>query len=376
MENKFSNIKLGILGGGQLARMIALKSHEMGITPYVLNFSNTYCSAAQVTPYSINGKLNSKQSLRKFLNLVDIAIFENEFLDLKILQTVAKETNTSIYPKPQIMRSLQDRLKQKKLFNKFKIPTAPYVTLDSTDQINQISQLFPNGVVLKKRHQGYDGYGTYISKNILKDKKARSFINTQAPLIAEQFIPFKREMAIILARNKKKQIVNFPLVETFQEEARCVWLKGPCYHKQLKTLLKKIKTMMNQIDYTGVMAFEFFDTKDGLLMMNEIAPRVHNSGHYSLDTSGENQFTIHLKAVLNLDLNPISIQKGGFAMLNLLGKKKVALSWVSSLPPGTKLHWYGKDNRPERKMGHLTNLDSSSSKALQKLLKFKRDFLL
>ena len=377
MENKLSHIRLGILGGGQLARMIALKSHEMGIQPYVFNFSSTDCSAAQVTPHCINGKLTSKKSLKKFLKLVDLAIFENEFLDLKLLKSAIEETKTPIYPRPQTMHLLQDRLQQKKLFDKFQIPTAPYINIDSIDQIQQIHKFCPKGIVLKKRLQGYDGYGTCITKNILKDKKAQAFLKSAIPLIAEQFIPFKREMAIIMVRNKKSQIINLPLVETYQEQARCVWLKGPCHHKKINALIKKIKIMMNHINYIGAMAFEFFDIRNGELLINEIAPRVHNSGHYSLDALSEDQFTLHVKAVLNLDLNTLPETKtDGFAMLNLLGKKKVSSSWVSSLPAGVKLHWYGKDNRPDRKMGHLTALSSNSDKALKQLLKIKKDFLL
>ena len=127
--------------------------------------------------------------------------------------------------------------------------------------------------------------------------------------------------------------------------------------------------MMNEIHYEGVMAFELFETKQGTLLVNEIAPRVHNSGHYSLDALSEDQFSLHIKAVLNMELvAPVKIS-GGFAMLNLLGEK-ASSQWLP--PAGTRLHWYGKmESRPGRKMGHLNNLDSTANKALSTLLNFK-----
>lgn len=373
MKNKLSTVKLGILGGGQLARMMVLKSHEMGIKPYVLS-THPEDPAAQVTPYFIQGNSDSKRHLKKFLDKVDLAIFENEFLDPGLLYETSISSNTPIHPMPKIMHLLQDRLNQKKLLQKHKIPTANFIELHSKKQINELPHLFPKGVVLKKRHQGYDGYGIFTfkmdskNKTIETDEAAKQFINKNKPLIAEEYIFFKKELAIILVRNRKKQIIELPLVETYQEQACCLWVKGPHKHPKKDLLVKKLKTMLNQIDYEGVIAFELFETKTGSLIVNELAPRVHNSGHYSLDALSEDQFSLHIKAVLNMDLQePMKCAKG-FAMLNLLGEFNSEY-W---LPPiGTTLHWYGKtENRPGRKMGHLNSLNSSPNKALNVLLDF------
>lgn len=371
MKNRLSTVKLGILGGGQLARMMALKSHEMGIKPYILS-SHPQDPAAQITPYFIQGRIDSKKDLKKFLNKVDLAIFENEFLDPTLLYEASIATNTPVHPKPKTMHLLQDRLNQKKLLKKYKIPTAPFIAVSSYKEINTLTNLFPKGTVLKKRQQGYDGYGTLIVKNIKEDKKIKQFLNKKPQLIAEEYIPFKKEMAIILVRNRKKQIIELPLVETYQEQACCLWVKGPYRHQKKDTLVKKLKTMMNQIDYEGVMAFELFETQQGSLLVNEIAPRVHNSGHYSLNALSEDQFSLHIKAVLNLDLQTPKKSSGGFAMLNLLGEK-IPSQWLP--PAGTTLHWYGKtESRPGRKMGHLNNLDSTPNKALSTLLNLKKKF--
>ena len=371
MENQLSKIKFGILGGGQLARMLALKSHELGLQPYVL-CKDKSDPAAQVTSFYVHGSLDSKRDLKKFLQQVDVATFENEFLDTALLQKTAFAVKTPIHPKPQVMQLLQDRLHQKKLFQKYKIPTARYVAVSSEQEISNLNHLFPQGMVLKKRRQGYDGYGTCITKNITKNKSSLDFVkNNISNLIAEELIPFKREMALTLVRNRKKQMIELPLVETYQKEARCLWVKGPCRHKEKDSLVKKLKTMLDHLNYEGVVAFELFETKSGYLLVNELAPRVHNSGHYSLDSLSEDQFSLHIKAVLNLNITTPDLRAGGFAMLNLLGCKKHQL--LSARPSNGKLHWYGKQEaRSGRKMGHVNFVAASVSKAFRQLLQFKK----
>ena len=369
MKNKLSEIKIGILGGGQLARMMALKSHEMGIKPYVLSPESTD-PAAQITPHFIEGKLSSQRDLKRFLRQVDLAIFENEFLDPVQLHEASLANDTPVYPQPKIMHLLQDRLSQKKLLKKHNIPTARFIEISSVKHINILKQVFPKSSVLKARRQGYDGYGTLILKDPLNTELIKSFIQKNKYIIAEEYIPFKKELAIILVRNRKKQVIELPLVETHQENACCVWVKGPVRHPKKDTLVKKLKSLINQIEYEGVIAFELFETKKGDLLVNEIAPRVHNSGHYSLDALSEDQFSLHIKAVLNMDLQTPTKCANGFAMLNLLGQESEK-AWLP--PAGTHLHWYSKlENRPGRKMGHINSLDSTPTKALATLLNFKK----
>ncbi len=367
MKNQLSKIRLGILGGGQLAKMLALKSHEMGIQPYILS-ANAQDPAVVVSPYFTQGRLNSKKDLKSFLKKTDLVIFENEFVDMVLLSSLSAQLKAPVHPKPKIMNLLQDRLKQKKLFKKYSIPTANFIAVESQKQIQDLSNMFPEKVVFKKRLQGYDGGGILIVQDVTQTQKIKQFTNKKTKWIAEEYIRFKKELAIILVRNRKKQIVELPLVETYQKNACCLWVKGPCQHEQKDSLVKKLKTMMDKIDYEGVMAFELFDTKEGTLLVNELAPRVHNSGHYSLDALSEDQFSLHIKAVLNLDIKTPKKCSGGFAMLNLLGEKKPT-KWLP--PAGTKLYWYGKkESRPGRKMGHINNLDSSPNKALTTLVDF------
>ena len=370
MQNQLAKIKIGILGGGQLARMLALKCHDMGIRPFVLS-ARPQDPAGQVTPYFVQGKLNSLKDLKKILSRVDLAIFENEFLDSRLLHTASISANTPIHPKPKVMNLLQDRLHQKKLLRKHKIPTARFIDLSDRDGgVSALEGLFPEGAVLKKRHQGYDGYGIFMlhphSKTHTED--ARRFAKQNPRLIAEEYIPFKKELALILIRNRNQQFAELPLVETRQENLRCLWVKGPVKHSGQNALIKKLKALLNDINYEGVMAFELFDTKEGALMVNELAPRVHNSGHYSLDALSEDQFSLHIKAVLNMDIKSPLKRAGGFAMLNLLGGQ-VPGKWLT--PAGAVLHWYGKqEGRAGRKLGHLNHLAETPSKALAPLLDF------
>ena len=374
VKKTYSPIRLGLLGDGQLARMLALKCHDMGIQPYVLS-SHPQAPASQVTSFFVKGSLYSKKNLTSFLKQVDIVTYENEFLDMSLLSNIAKSTKTPVYPAPRTMNKLQDRLKQKNLFKKYNIPTAKFISLSldsykySHQKFNQLINLFPGGFVLKKRHQAYDGYGTCIVKGVKDKTKAVHFIKTSQSLIAEELIPFKKEMATILVRNKKKQVIELPLVHTYQEQARCVWLKGPCQHKNKSFLVKKLKILLEKINYIGLIAFELFDTPKGLLV-NELAPRVHNSGHYSLDALSEDQFTLHIKAVLNQDLFSPILHTKGFAMLNLLAGKQLSQQIkIAEAKKEVKLYWYGKqEHRPGRKMGHLNALASTPDKALKKIL--------
>ena len=221
---------------------------------------------------------------------------------------------------------------------------------------------------------GYDGQGTFIIKEKLSHRQKLAPL--KGGFIAEKLIPFKRELALLSARNKTGHIIFFPLVESFQENHKCLWIKGPAQHPQLPLLKKQIQAFLNGINYQGLMAFELFDT-GGELLINELAPRVHNSGHYSLTALNQDQFTAHLRAIMNLPLKPPRLLKEGglkaFAMLNLLGEG-VSSPKLKSLP-GIEVTWYKKNqSRKGRKMGHINTLAESPEKALEKLLQVRHLF--
>lgn len=360
--------KIGILGGGQLARMLVLAAHRMGIEPHVFSeFSND--PAAQVTAYHHQGRMDNPSALAKFVSAMDLVTFESEFLDADILSRINKKQK-KIFPKPELMGQLQDRKSQKELFDHYGLPTAAWINIESQKDLLHVLHNFEFPLVLKKRRFGYDGYGTYVVKTeaiahkLLQQFKAQP---PQEPFIAEQLIQFERELACIFSRNRHGDISVYPLVESLQKEARCFWVKGPIQHKKFPLLTKKISRFLEKINYVGVMGIEFFESGKDLLI-NEIAPRVHNSGHYTMDAFEIDQFELHLRSILGASIEIPKCSHSGFAMLNLLGETENLPSW--KIPNDAFIHWYGKkQNRPGRKMGHINSVGSSPKKALKKALK-------
>lgn len=358
--------KIGFLGGGQLAQMLALKAHSMGLIPYVL-CENSSEPAVQVAPFWMKGHPHTHKDLKAFANLVDVLTFESEFYSGEKLAALnLKKHEVDIFPRPQALSLLQDRLFQKELLLQYHLPTAPYLKLNSMEEVEISLDLFKNGSVLKKRMGGYDGHGTYILRHRRDIEEFRTnFKRSENLFIAEAFIPFKREMAISVVRNRLGEMVFLPLVETKQTDQRCDYVIGPMKHRRLSHLKKLIKEFVQGLDYVGIMAFELFDTGSELLV-NEIAPRVHNSAHYSQNALNCDQFEYHLRAVMGWKLPPCHVLGHSFAMTNLIGHSTQNPKLNTKITG--HLHWYQKkENRPGRKMGHINYLSPKSSP--QNLLK-------
>ena len=354
---------LGILGGGQLARMLALKAYSLGLKPFVLSLSSED-PAAQVTPLWHRGNPLKANSIARFLKKVDVLTFESEFVPADQVKKALASLSTPsplIAPSLKNISLLQDRLFQKKLFQKHGLMTADFVP--ANESLKDLLKLW-GPFVLKTRRGGYDGYGTFMIRN-------NKFPLLTSPCIAEKYIAFKRELALTAVRNKNGETVFLPLVETKQQNARCLWVCGPVSHKKLRKLKKQITLFLKKTAYQGAITFELFDTGKELLI-NEAAPRVHNSAHHSLNSLTEDQFTLHLKGIFNLPLTTPQPLTKGFAMLNLLGEGVKKPQW--KLPKDVSLHWYGKSSRKGRKMGHINALGSSPLQALRKTLKVRQNF--
>ncbi|MBX7232532.1 MAG: ATP-grasp domain-containing protein [Bdellovibrionales bacterium] len=378
---------IGILGGGQLSRMLALSGHRLGHHLHVLSESDKD-PAAQVVSQHQKGSLNKLQNLVKFLKKVDVATFESEFLDAELIAKAAALAQKNIFPRPHIMGLLQDRLTQKKLLLEHDLPTLDFVSISDPNEAkafyNHSSFLTSNyknlilkrkNFVFKKRRFGYDGYGTFP---VSSEKDFRNFLkkwsttDSSIQFIVEPKIPFEKELALTFARNLSGQIAQFPLVETHQVQSRCDWVIGPVEHPQQKKLAQKICRFLNQIDYVGTITFELFAIQKNLLI-NEVAPRVHNSAHYSLDALNLDQFSAHLQSLTNAPLySPKIYKQKYFSMVNLIGNRKHKPQW--EIPAAVYFHWYGKEeNRPGRKMGHLTCLGNSTKEALRRALTARKN---
>lgn len=352
---------IGIIGGGQLAKMLSASIQKMGASAHIYSASSTD-PAAVTTAFHTKGKSTDYKKIEKWAKPLDIVTFESEFIELNNIK-LGKHA-----PNSKSMMLLRDRLSQKTLLEQFKIPTSKF-TQPAKDSV------FSSPLVLKQRLFGYDGYGTLICKD---EKTYNKFISTELKIdswIQEDFIPFKRELAFSIARTKDNNFTILPLVETFQKDSKCFWVKGPVENKKLNPLIAKAKKLLTHLNYTGIIAFELFETKSGDLLVNEVAPRVHNSAHYSIEGLPLSQFDIHILSILNQKLPSKVTPHKAFAMVNLIGSSKRKPK-LQSFDKGC-IHWYGKlENRPGRKMGHITSLDSTPSKALNLALKAEKGQIL
>ncbi len=356
--------KVGILGGGQLARMLALKGADLGLEVHVLSENETD-PAAQVVKHWHKGSPHDPKDLKAFFKEVEIVTFESEFYSGELLSEISEQTKTPVTPEPHVMRMLQDRLTQKESLLDHHIPTADFIVIHNTEDVKNASALFKNKFIIKKRTGGYDGNGTFVVKNENDLHRILEKISIAGnDYIAEAFIPFKRELAVIMARNPQGEMIHFPLVQTKQTENRCDWVIGPEKHFKFNGLVIDLAVYLDKIKYVGVIAFELFDTGRSLLV-NEIAPRVHNSGHFSLNAMTTDQFTLHWLAIMGFDFFESKQLSKAFAMTNLVGTSDEAPAFSKNLEG--KLHWYGKkENRPGRKMGHI-NYTGTNVKSLLKL---------
>jgi 5-(carboxyamino)imidazole ribonucleotide synthase len=365
-------VTIGILGGGQLARYLVEKGQNLGLETWVLSENKTD-PAAQVTSHWIKGNPKDRKDLTQFLKNVSHLTFESEFADVKLIQETAPK-GLQIFPILNHIEVFQDRYSQKTLLETYLVDTAPFFKVSNTTDLQRCGDFFKYKYVLKKRFGGYDGYGTFISKNKKDHQKiVQSVTDYSVGFIAEAFVAFEYECAATFFRNKKGQWTHTPLVFSKQSQSKCDYVFGPIQHPSFDVMKKKIKSLMQKIDYVGALTFEFF-VKGSQLIVNETAPRVHNSAHYTLDALSQDQFTLHLKSVLNWDLSiPITPRSKRFCMVNLVGRSENDVVIPKDLS-GT-LYWYGKtENRSGRKMGHINYTSNElDSKKLLKLAQKERN---
>ncbi|MFN7728561.1 MAG: ATP-grasp domain-containing protein [Bdellovibrio sp.] len=341
--------RIGILGGGQLARMLALAGAPLGFEMHILSPSKLD-PAAQVTGFHHLGDPSKLEDLKKFLTQIDHLTFESEFFDMDVLQKALGSLAQApgVFPNAGVMRDLQDRSSQKQLLITHGLATSPCMFVQRPLDLKTAFEKFKKGYVVKKVRGGYDGTGTFYVKSLQELEKLQ--VAFPGISIAESFVKFKRELATSVVCDGKK--VHFlPLVESHQTDSRCDWVRGPVKHRAWNKLSLKIEKMLLKIGYQGVIAFELFDTGTNLLV-NEIAPRVHNSAHYTQDALNFSQFALHLLAGTGAKLPRLELKTKCFVMMNLVGESYSSFVFPDVLEGN--LHWYGKaSNRPGRKMGHL-----------------------
>lgn len=281
--------------------------------------------------------------------------FENEFVDLKALQELGLPE--VFQPSLKTLAPLLDKYHQRSFLQQVDLPV-PKFSLWSSQSKVIADYGFP--LVLKARRHGYDGQGTFI----IKDIEGLEWLAKTVPveeLLVEEFIPFERELGIIAARNGLGDIAVYPVTETFQQNQVCRWTITPAdVSLQVAEKVKAIaRTILDKLEVVGVFGIEFFLTSDNRVLVNEIAPRTHNSGHYTLDGCDTSQFAMQLRAVSGLSLGSTNLKAAGVVMVNLLGYEESESDYQVKRDrileiPHSFVHWYGKTSRPGRKLGHVT----------------------
>lgn len=376
---------VGILGGGQLARMLAEAAHRLGLVPVPLAESPDE-PAAQVCPQTVVGSIDDPEALERFFARCPRVVFENEFVDCDRLERAARG-RVEFLPGLAAIRRLQDKLQQKQVLAELGIPNPPFRALDGGRDavrgfVEDALAHFEGECVFKWARLGYDGKGTLIGP--VDADVATAFceraLDRGVPLYVEQKVAFRRELSVVASYSLAGELAAYPLVVSEQQDGICKRVTGPATALGVDPRLERAahehaRRLAERLSLFGTFAIELLHAPDDEIWVNEIAPRVHNTGHFSQDAAATSQFENHWRAVLRLPLGPTATAPA-FAMLNLLGPADVAPGPADRVPePGAHahLHWYGKrELRDGRKMGHL-NGSAASAAELPALLDELRD---
>jgi 5-(carboxyamino)imidazole ribonucleotide synthase len=352
---------LGILGGGQLAKMTAQEAYRMGMRVAVIEHGES-SPAGVMTKLEFPGGWKDSDELERFIAASDIITLENEFIDPEILDVIAERRH--VFPTPATMRLVQDKFTQKTTMAAVGIPVPTFAEMSTKDDLVAFGQQHGYPFVVKTRKFGYDGYGNAtIRRETEIDMVWRRFMEGEEPrpLMAESFVTFTKELAVMVARNRRGEIAVYPCVQTIQQGHICVTVLAPApIEEHLQKHAQDIAVKcVEAVDGVGVFGVEMFLTTDDQIVFNEIAPRPHNSGHYTIEACYTSQFENCIRAVTNMPLGSAEMRVPAACMINLLGERTgsgIPDSVLEMLRIDTvALHLYGKkDVRMGRKMGHLT----------------------
>lgn len=367
MKAFYGDLKLGILGGGQLGRMLIQEAMNLNVTTHVLD-PDVNAPCKNICDKFVSGSLTDYETVYNFGKKTDLITIEIEKVNVDALQKLEDE-GILVYPQARIIRLIQDKGLQKEFLKHNDIPSAPFQLIASPEGLKKASMPLP--YIQKLRRDGYDGRG--VCKLVSQEDFSKAFTG---PSLIEQWIDFETELAVIVARNGNGEIKAFPCVEMeFNPEANLVeYLIAPSILdfeilQRAEALAIKVADNLKII---GVLAVEMFLTKTGEILVNEVAPRPHNSGHHTIEGNCTSQFEQHLRAIFNLPLGDTKSVSNA-VMINLLGEpgyeglaEYEGLDEILKLD-GVYVHLYGKNfTKPFRKMGHVTILDDNRDNAIAK----------
>jgi 5-(carboxyamino)imidazole ribonucleotide synthase len=371
-------ITLGIVGGGQLGRMMAIAAHRFGLDVSVLHPSAD-CPAAPVSQVYV-GNWTNREQLGEWAQQLDVVTLEHEFVSADDLDWLASR-GINVRPGGKTLGIIQDKWLQRHHLQQAGLTVPSFRAVDSLADLENAAEVIGWPLVVKTRRLGYDGHGTAIARNFedlerLWQQFNPSDTNPTGRLLAEAFVPFEKELAVMVARRPNGDCASYPVTETVQKDYICDYTLTPAVlapeieRKARDAAIAAVRA----VESLGAIGVELFLTSDGTVWVNELAPRPHNSGHYTLDACVTDQFEQHVRAVLDLPLGATDLVVPCVVMANILGTRTFQneipnLSEVLKLPH-VHLHWYGKrDGRVGRKLGHMNAIAANLDTALDRALK-------
>lgn len=375
MKTFYGDLKLGILGGGQLGRMLIQQAINYNVTVKVLD-PDREAPCRKLCDEFVVGSLGDYETVYNFGKKVDLLTIEIEKVNVEALEQLEKE-GVLVYPQPRIIRLIQDKGLQKQFFKENDIPTADFQVISSPEQLQQSHIPFP--YIQKLRRDGYDGKGVY--KVVDESYLTKAFTE---PSLIERWVDFEKEIAVIVARNESGEVKAFPMVEMeFNPQANLVeFLIAPStlpfeIHQEAENIAIRVAETLKIV---GLLAVEMFLDKHGRILVNELAPRPHNSGHQTIEGNVVSQFEQHLRAIFDQPLGDTACLNNAI-MVNILGEAgyegPAVYQGIEKIlkREGVYVHLYGKAlTKPFRKMGHVTIVDSDRERAIEKA-RFVQDTL-
>ena len=365
---------LGIIGGGQLGMMLTEAAQNLDdISKIIVLDPTENCPAAKVGAQQIVADFKDEDAIKKLSELSDIITYEIESGNSDVLKKL--EENTEINPSPDTLRIIQDKLLQKQFLQKNGIAVAEFEKIENKEELNQMIDKMGLPLLLKTRRDAYDGRGNYKINSKSEIDDALDLFSGKT-LMVEKFVKFEKEVSVIAARNTKGEILTYPVVENIHENniLRTTIAPGRVSETVRKEAEKIAEKTMEVLHGAGVFGIEMFVTSDDEILINEIAPRVHNSGHHTLQSCNTSQFEQHLRAILGMDLGDSSI-KTPTIMYNILGPKTFQGEYNVLFKKQDNIHlkMYGKlESKPQRKIGHVNVVDVEN-RGMEELLKQVED---
>lgn len=371
--------RVGVIGGGQLAWMMVEAAQTLGLeicvqTPYVTDpaLNNSLHAETAFAIKAVLAPVDDAVATSRLAQQCQVITFENEFVDLDALGQLEAQ-GVCFRPGLSVLAALLDKYRQHQFLESLDIPVPAFAAITPQTDLAALGFRFP--IVIKSRRHGYDGQGTFIVQDAAALTQFwQGFAQESADIthrfMVEAFVPFERELAVMAARSATGEIALYPVVETYQKQQVCRWAiapvsLSPTTQSQIYSVATKL---LESLDAIGILGIELFLTPEGQVLVNEIAPRTHNSGHLTLDACNTSQFEQHLRAVCGLPLGDPSLHTPGAVMVNLLGYETADSDYLAqrhrlAAVPNATVHWYGKAEAKEgRKLGHVTVLLDTSER--------------